>query len=71
MNWKPGFGLTGGLGRLTLQVSLVAEELAVPQSIPADLTRQHVLKALADLDAAAQHPFGPPTKFEVVYEGKY
>jgi hypothetical protein len=34
----------------------------VPQSIPAGLTREHVLKVLADLDAGTSHPFGQPTR---------
>jgi hypothetical protein len=39
----------------------------VPQSIPAGLTTEHVLRALADLDAGAEHPFGPPTGYELVH----
>jgi hypothetical protein len=46
------------------------EESVVPQSIPAGLTREHVLKAMADLDARIDHPFGQPTGYEVVHEGK-
>jgi hypothetical protein len=42
----------------------------MPQSIPAGLTADHVLRALADLDAGASHPFGEPTKFEVVHNGR-
>src|SRR5437763_9793540 len=42
----------------------------MPQSIPAGLTRDHILRAIADLDAGAAHPFGPPTKFELLYEGR-
>jgi len=42
----------------------------VPASIPPGLTREHVLKALADLDAGAEHPFGPSTGYELVHEGK-
>jgi hypothetical protein len=34
------------------------------------LTKEHVLKALADLDAGTDHPFGQPTGYEVVQEGK-
>jgi hypothetical protein len=37
----------------------------MPQSIPSGLTADHVLKALADLDAGVSHSFGPPTKYEV------
>ena len=42
----------------------------MPQSIPKGLTREHVLKALADLDAGIDHPFGRPTGYELVHEGK-
>jgi hypothetical protein len=42
----------------------------MPQSIPPGLTREHVLKALTDLDAGIDHAFGPPTKFEFAHEGK-
>src|SRR6266540_750393 len=42
----------------------------MPQSIPAGLTKEHVLKALADLDAGVSHSFGDPTKYELVHEGK-
>ena len=42
----------------------------MPQSIPPGLTRDHVLKALDDLDAGVEHPFGPPTGYELVHEGR-
>src|SRR3954451_9213085 len=42
----------------------------MPQSIPAGLTRTHVLQTLADLDAGAAHPFGQPTGYELLHEGK-
>jgi hypothetical protein len=42
----------------------------VPQSIPSGLTKEHVLRALADLDAGASHPFGRPTGYELAHEGK-
>ena len=42
----------------------------MPQSIPAGLTRTHVLQALADLDAGLDHPFGQPTGYELLHEGK-
>jgi hypothetical protein len=45
-------------------------ERPMPQSIPAGLTRTHVLQALADLDAGVDHPFGLPTGYELVHEGK-
>ena len=44
---------------------------AMPQSIPKGLTREHVLKALADLDAGIEHPFGKPTGYELVHDGKH
>src|SRR5262249_34281268 len=43
---------------------------AVPQSISHGLKREHVLKALAELASGAEHPFGPPTGYELVHEGK-
>ena len=42
----------------------------MPQSIPRGLTRECVLRALADLDAGIEHPFGPPTGYELVHEGR-
>ena len=42
----------------------------MPQSIPPGLTRDHVLQALDDLDAGADHPFGPPTGYELVHRGR-
>jgi hypothetical protein len=42
----------------------------MPQSIPAGLTRSHALQAIADLDASVAHPFGQPTGYELVHEGK-
>jgi hypothetical protein len=42
----------------------------MPQSTPSGLTADHVLRALADLDAGAEHPFGQPTKYELVHAGK-
>ena len=42
----------------------------MPLSIPKGLTREHVLRALADLDAGIEHPFGSPTGYELVHEGK-
>src|SRR4051794_19485767 len=38
----------------------------MPQSIPKGLTDEHVLLALADLDAEVEHPFGSPTGYELV-----
>jgi hypothetical protein len=42
----------------------------MPQSIPHGLTREAVMKALADLDASVENPFGSPTGYELVHEGK-
>jgi len=42
----------------------------VPQSIPPGLTKEHVLRSLADIDGGTAHPFGDPTKYELVHEGK-
>ena len=42
----------------------------MPQSIPAGLTRTHVVQALADLDAGLDHPFGQPTGYELIHDGK-
>src|SRR3954470_2233760 len=42
----------------------------MPQSIPSGLTQEHVLRTLADLDAGTIHPFGQPTGYELVHEGK-
>src|SRR5205085_2247301 len=45
-------------------------EPAMPQSTPRGLTRDHVLRALSDLDAGADHPFGAPTGYELIHEGR-
>src|SRR5262245_56323227 len=42
----------------------------MPQSVPAGLTQEHVLRALADLDAGTSHLFGAPTRYELVHDGK-
>lgn len=42
----------------------------MPQSIPKGLTRAAVLQAIADLDAGIEHPFGSPTGYELVHEGR-
>jgi hypothetical protein len=42
----------------------------MPQSIPAGLTREHVLRALSDLDAGIDRSFGQPTGYELVHDGK-
>lgn len=42
----------------------------MPQSIPAGLTPDHVLRTLADLDGGIGHPFGQPTGYELLRDGK-
>jgi len=42
----------------------------MPQAIPRGLIRECVLRALADLDAGAVHPFGVPTGYELVHDGR-
>src|SRR3954463_15303194 len=42
----------------------------MPQVIPEGLTREHVLRALVELDADESHPFGEPTGYELVHKGK-
>ena len=42
----------------------------MPQSIPPGLTREHVLQALADLDARDRPPVRHPTGYELVHDGK-
>src|SRR3954468_19311161 len=42
----------------------------MPQSIPAGLTHEHVLRTLADMDSGIDHPFGQPTGYELVHQGK-
>ncbi|WZO96065.1 HNH endonuclease signature motif containing protein [Isosphaeraceae bacterium EP7] len=42
----------------------------MPRAIPENLTREHVLLALAELDAGAEHPFGEPTVYELVHDGR-
>jgi hypothetical protein len=42
----------------------------MPQSIPKGITREHVLKALAELGAGARPPFGKPMGYELIHDGK-
>src|SRR5262245_59429581 len=42
----------------------------MPHSIPKGLTRENVLQALAELDGGAEHPFGPPTGYELIHGGR-
>lgn len=39
----------------------------MPQSTPAGLTREHVLRTLSDLDAGLNNPFGSPTGYELIH----
>lgn len=39
-------------------------------SIPPSITRQHVLEAIEAIDAGVDHPFGEPTKYELLQNGK-
>lgn len=41
----------------------------MPKAISDDLTADHVLRALVDLDAGIEHPFGLPTGYELVHTG--
>jgi hypothetical protein len=43
----------------------------MPQSIPAGVTRDHVLKAMADLDAGLVPSFGQATGYELLPEGRH
>ncbi len=42
----------------------------MPQSIPPGLKKEHVLRALTDLDGGIDHPFGAPTVYELVHDDK-
>ena len=42
----------------------------MPKSILEELTQQHVLSALADLDSGISHPFSSPTGYELLHDGK-
>jgi len=42
----------------------------MPQSIPLGLKREHILRTLADLDSGIGHPFGQPTGYELIHDGK-
>jgi hypothetical protein len=42
----------------------------MPPSIPAGLKREHVLRTISDLDAGLVHPFGQPTTYELIHEGR-
>lgn len=38
--------------------------------IPPGITREHVLKALTELDAGVQHGFGTSRKYDLLFEGR-
>src|SRR5262249_29555105 len=42
---------------------------SMPQYILKRLSRGNILQTLADLDAGAEHSFGPPTGYELIREG--
>lgn len=42
----------------------------MPQSIPPGLTKEHILRTLAEIDDGLAHPFGKATGYELVYDNK-
>jgi len=42
----------------------------MPQSIPAGLEKEHILRTLVDLDAGIDHPFGKSTGYELAHDDK-
>lgn len=42
----------------------------MPQAIPASLTQEYVLRTLVEMAAGIDHPFGQPTGYELVHQGK-
>jgi hypothetical protein len=38
-------------------------------TLPDGITREHLLRAISDLDAVADNPFAPSTHYDVVFEG--
>jgi hypothetical protein len=42
----------------------------MPQSVPAGLTGENVLRTLSELDAGLAHPFGTATGYELVHDHK-
>jgi hypothetical protein len=57
-------------GYLLTHRELGAVAVRSARSIPRGLTRNHVLRALADLDSKAEPPFGAPTGYELVHDGR-
>ena len=46
--------------------------MAATQGIPTGITREHILAAIADLNAGAFHDFGPSTGYDLFYkENRY
>jgi hypothetical protein len=52
------------------QWSVPHSNIRMPESIPKGLAEDHIRKALVDLDAGIEHPFGSPTGYELVHDGK-
>ena len=42
----------------------------MPQSTPKGVAASHEMLDLPDLDAGVEHPFGAPTNYELVHQGK-
>jgi hypothetical protein len=42
----------------------------MPQSIPPGLTKEHILRTLAEIDDGLAHPFGKATGYELVHDAK-
>jgi|688.fasta_scaffold58762_3 hypothetical protein len=42
----------------------------MPQSIPPGLTKEHIIRTLAEIDDGLAHPFGKATGYELVHDGK-
>src|SRR5262245_60025523 len=55
--------------RATQRVAM-CERAAMPQSIPPGLKKEHIFRALTDLDSGIDHPFGAPTGYELVHDDK-
>ncbi len=39
-------------------------------AIPAGITRQDVVEAIADFDAGVDHPYGDSTRYDLIFEGR-
>lgn len=40
-------------------------------AIPKNITREHILEAIRQIDAGVDHPFGSSVTYDVLHEGKY